>query len=451
MTDRFGYPFPIVDKTLSRREFMLLGALSAAGLVVGCATDPVTGRSQFNMVSEDTEIALDKQHSALQFSNDYGALQDKALNAYVQQVGGDMVAHAHRPHMPYSFRGVNAVYVNAYAFPGGSIAATRGILLQLDNEAELAALLGHELGHVNARHAAEQMSKGYLAQGLMFGGTGLVGTQFDLEGSELNQIMQLGMLGASALLASYSRDNEREADALGMDYLVRSGYSPDGMVGLMEMLNRLNEQKPAASMTLFATHPMSSERLTSAVAAAEGLYVSAKNQPLRRERYMDNTARLRGMQAAIEKMQKAEAAMSRRQLGEAETLLRDALREAPEDYAGLLLMSKCLAAQNKNTEALKYAEQAKQAYPDEPQAHQVAGLVELRLKKFSGAYNDFNAYERRLPGDPSLAFFKGYALEGMQQQRESAENYYRYLQAVQQGDMAKHAYKRLVQWGYIRK
>ena len=204
-------------------------------------------------------------------------------------------------------------------------------------------------------------------------------------------------------------------------------------------------------MTLFATHPMSSERLNSAVSAAEGLYVSAKNQPLRRERYMDNTARLRGKQAAIEKMQKAEEAMSRDQLGEAETLLREALREAPEDYAGLLLMSKCLAAQNKNAEALKYAEQAKQAYPDEPQAHQVAGLVELRLNKFSGAYNDFNAYERSLPGDPSLAFFKGYALEGMQQQRESAENYYRYLQAVQQGDMAKHAYKRLMQWGYIRK
>ena len=232
---------------------------------------------------------------------------------------------------------------------------------------------------------------------------------------------------------------------------VKGGYSPDGMVGLMEMLNRLNKEKPAASMTLFATHPMSSERLSTAVAAAEGPYVSAQNQPLRRERYMDNTARLRGMQAAIEKMQKAEAAMSRKQLGEAETLLRDALREAPDDYTGLLLMSKCLAAQNKNAEALKYAEQAKQAYPDEPQAHQVAGFVELRLNHFSDAYGDFDAYERRLPGDPSLAFFKGYALEGMQQQRESAENYYRYLQAVQQGDMAKHAYQRLVRWGYIRK
>jgi predicted Zn-dependent protease len=440
-----------VEKTLSRREFMLLGVSSAVGVVIGCATDPVTGRSQFNMISEESEISLDKQHAPHQFSKDYGALQDDTLNAYIAQVGGDMVAHTHRPHMPYSFRGVNAVYVNAYAFPGGSIAATRGILLKLDNEAELAALLGHELGHVNARHAAEQMSKGLLAQGGLMIGSVLVGTQFDLEGSELNQIMQLGMLGASALLATYSRDNEREADALGMDYLVRSGYSPDGMVGLMEMLNSLNKQKPASSLTFFATHPMSSERLNTAVGAAQGLYRAAQDQPLRRERYMDHTAQLRRLHGAIEKMQTAEAAMAGNKLGEAESLLRDALREAPDDYACLLLMSKCLATQGKNAEALKYAEQAQQTYPEEAQAHQVAGFVELRLNLFRAAYNNFNAYERRLPGAPSVAFFKGFALEGMQQRSESAENYYRYLQAVQQGDMAKYAYQRLVQWGYIRK
>ena len=162
---------------LTRREFMWLSSMTAAGYVFGCATDPVTGKKQFMLVSEDTEIQIDKQYSSLQFSTDFGEVQDSQLNRYVSQVGNKMTAKSHRLHMPYSFRVVNATYVNAYAFPGGSIAATRGIMLELDNEAELAALLGHELGHVNARHAAEQMSKGQLAQAVVGGISVLAGTR----------------------------------------------------------------------------------------------------------------------------------------------------------------------------------------------------------------------------------------------------------------------------------
>ena len=153
-------------RQLTRREFMWLSSLAAAGYVFGCATDPVTGKKQFMLVSEDTEVQIDKQYSPLQFSSDFGEVQDSQLNRYVSQIGNKMAASSHRPHMPYSFRVVNATYVNAYAFPGGTIAATRGIMLSLDNEAELASLLGHELGHVNARHSAEQMSKGQLPRRL---------------------------------------------------------------------------------------------------------------------------------------------------------------------------------------------------------------------------------------------------------------------------------------------
>ncbi|MGD9105510.1 MAG: M48 family metalloprotease, partial [Desulfobacterales bacterium] len=133
---------------ITRREFLWISSMSAAGFMVGCAANPVTGKPQFMMVSEDQEIKIDKQNSPHQFSSDYGPLQDTALNNYINQTGKTLAARTHRPHMPYSFRGVNATYVNAYAFPGGSIAATRGILLDLENEAQLAALLGHELGHV---------------------------------------------------------------------------------------------------------------------------------------------------------------------------------------------------------------------------------------------------------------------------------------------------------------
>jgi len=132
--------------TFTRRHFLWLLSMSAAGAAVGCAANPVTGKSQLMLVSEEEEIQIDRQQSPFQFSADYGQILDKSLNDYVRGVGQSMATRTHRSHMPYSFRGVNATYVNAYAFPGGSIACTRGILLSLENEAELAGLLGHELG-----------------------------------------------------------------------------------------------------------------------------------------------------------------------------------------------------------------------------------------------------------------------------------------------------------------
>ena len=248
---------------LSRREFLIMTSMAATGLAMGCATNPVTGKSQFMIMDEKQEIAIDRQQSPLQFSSDYGTVQDRALASYIQTTGIGLAAHTHRSQMPYNFHCVNANYVNAYAFPGGSIACTRGILLDLDNEAELAALLGHELGHVNARHTAEIMSKAQLAN-MAVGGLAII-TSVAVGTGAGDLAGQLGQLGSGALLASYSRDNERQADGLGMEYMTRSGYGPQGMVGLMEMLNSMNQHKTGATDLLFATHPMSSERYQTSV------------------------------------------------------------------------------------------------------------------------------------------------------------------------------------------
>ena len=150
---------------VTRREFLAMTAMAAAGVAVGCATNPVTGRSQLMLMDEQEEIAIDRQNSPHQLSADYGVTQDRALGSYIQETGKRLAANSHRGQMPYQFHCVNANYVNAYAFPGGTIACTRGILLDLDNEAALAALLGHELGHVNARHTAAIMSRARLKWG----------------------------------------------------------------------------------------------------------------------------------------------------------------------------------------------------------------------------------------------------------------------------------------------
>ena len=444
-------PLPAISehKGLTRREFLWLSSMAAAGLAAACATNPVTGESQLMLVSEDQEIQIDKQYSPYQFSADYGTVQDKTLNAYIDRTGKSIAARSHRTHMPYNFHAVNATYVNAYAFPGGSIACTRGILLSLENEAELAALLGHELGHVNARHTAEQMSKGMLAQAVVSGLSVAAGTAGAGYG---NIASQLGQLGAGALLASYSRDNERQADALGMEYMVKSGYSSEGMVGLMDMLKSMGKHKPSAIELMFATHPMSEERYQTAVQTANTQYKSAKGKPLHRERYMDHTARLRAKKGAIDQMQKGEKEMLKKNFSAADKHFRKALKLAPKDYTAMVLMSKSQLMQKNWTVGRQYAEMAQKTYPQEAQAYHLSGFAKIQLKDYEGALGEFDSYDRVLSGDANTIFFRGYAYEGMKKYSKSGREYQRYLQVVQQGDYAKHAYRRLREWqarGYL--
>ncbi|MCF8113334.1 MAG: M48 family metalloprotease [Desulfotignum sp.] len=439
-------------RLLTRRQFLHFSAMmSVAGMAPfwGCAKDPVTGRTQLMMLSRDQEIAIDRQQSGFQFSSDYGVTQDQALNQYIDQVGKNLVPHSHRPDMPYKFQCVNATYINAYAFPGGSIAVTRGILLNLDNEAELAALLGHELGHVNARHTAEQVSKSQLSSLVVGGLAMLAGSQSKDLG---NLTQQLGALGQGLFLARYSRENEREADSLGHEYMVKGGYGSRGFVGLMEMLNALNKQQPNSVQMLFSTHPMSDQRLTAAVQRDQGPYARTKDAPLFKERYMDQTAALRKKKKAIEHMQEGEKYLAREEYDQAQTAFAAALKEAQNDYTAHVLMARCQLILKKYGNAASHAKAAIDLYPSEPQGHYVAGLAHVGAKQFSRAYDNFDSCDRLLPGNPQLTFYKGYSLDKMGQQQAAAENYAAYLKMInyQNNQYSQYAYKRLKAWGYAR-
>jgi predicted Zn-dependent protease len=436
---------------MSRRQFLQASVLAAtAGLLpfYGCATDPVTGRKQLMMLTQDQEIAIDRQQSPFQFSSDYGIVQDSSLNQYIHQVGSDLVPYSHRPGMPYNFQCVNATYINAYAFPGGSIAVTRGILLKLENEAELAALLGHELGHVNARHTAEQVSKSQLSS-LVVGGLAILANSQARGLGELTQ--QLGALGQGLYLAKYSRDNEREADSLGHEYMVNAGYGSLGFVKLMEMLNSLNKEQPNAAQMLFSTHPMSDERLAAAVQRDQGPYARTRNAPVFRERYMDQTAELRRKKTAIERMQEGEKYLSQGKYDSAQTAFSSALKQAGDDYAAHVLMAKCQLIQKKNAEAASYATAATALYPTEPQAHYVAGLAHVGTRQYDRALDNFTRCDRLLPGNPQLTFYMGYSRDKIGQRQAAADHYSAYLKMVnyQTNEYSQYAYQRLKEWGYV--
>ena len=439
--------FPVTGE-LTRREFLWIVGIAGTAFSVACMVNPVTGKQQLMLVSKEQEIALDRESSPHQFSADYGPVQDKALNSYISKVGLGIAVHSHRPDMPYSFRCVNACYANAYAFPGGSIATTRGLLADLNNEAELAALLGHEIGHVNARHTAQQMTKK-----MLLGVALAIGTVVVAEKNKKYAPLAagLGAVGAGALLAHYSRNDERQADQLGMEYMVRSGYNPEGMVQLMDVLQNMSRRDPGFLDRMFASHPMSSERFATAKSRVAKLYGDKTKLPFFRERFMDHTVKLRKLKPAIEAFEKGSIAITKKKYGLAESQLKKGLKLAPNDYAGLTLMAKLQLAKENYARAELYAKKAESVYPAEAQAHHVAGVAELSMKQYGKAYASFDRYEQLLPGNPNTVFFKGLSQEGMSHRSQAASEYQRFLKVVSSGEQADYARNRLISWGFMKK
>jgi predicted Zn-dependent protease len=203
--------------------------LAAALLVVvaACAVNPATGEREFSLVSEAQEIQMGREADP-QITASLGLVDDPALQAYVSDLGLRLAAVSERPNLPWSFKVVDDPIVNAFALPGGFIYVTRGILVQFDSEAELAGVLGHEIGHVTARHSASQMSRQQLQQlGL---GVGMIFSE------TVREYGGLAAAGFQLMNLSYSRGDETQSDELGLRYISRLEYDPEAMIGVFEML-----------------------------------------------------------------------------------------------------------------------------------------------------------------------------------------------------------------------
>lgn len=433
---------------ISRRDSLWLFAAATAGVgggLSGCSTSPVTGKKILVGMSPSEERQIDQQQAPHQFSQDLGAVQDAQVNIYVTGVLQRLAPHTHRRDAAYNARVLNANYVNAYTFPAGAMGVTRGIMVDLKNEAELAALLGHEMGHVNARHAAQRQGQALVAQ------VAIVGVAVAASDSRWAPLVGIGaQIGASALLASYSRDNEREADALGQQYMVAAGYPAGGMTTLHELLLAEEKERPSALATMFSTHPMSRERRDTAARLAETNYAASLRANPGRERFMDSTASLRRIEPTITACQNGESALSRKRLPEAEGQFAEALRLTPRDYAANLRMAQCQQAMGRGAEARRYAQAARDIYPQEAQAVKLGATLKLAMREPAAALQDLNTYDRLLPGDPGVLFLKGASHEAMGQQRPAAEHYAAYLKVTNSGDAATHAAGRLKAWGYTR-
>ena len=218
----------------------------------GCAVNPVTGQKELMLMSEQQEIAMGKQSDPAVIAQ-YGLYQDETLQKFIDEKGQMMAKVSHRPKLPFEFKIVDSPVVNAFALPGGYVYFTRGIMAHFNNEAEFAGVLGHEIGHVTAKHSARQYSKAQVAQVLLVGGM-LVSPQFRQFGNEAQQ-------GLGLLFLKFGRDNESESDRLGVEYSTKIGYDAQEMAGFFETLSRLSEKSGAGEIPSFlSTHPHPADR-----------------------------------------------------------------------------------------------------------------------------------------------------------------------------------------------
>ena len=237
------------------KYFILLLVLSA--MLVGCAVNPVTGKNELRLVPESTELNLGAEQyspSRQMQGGDYSV--DAELTAYVAGVGKRLAAVSDRG-LPYEFKVINDSTPNAWALPGGKIAINRGLLVELKSEAELAAVLGHEIVHAAARHGAKGMERGMLMQGVV------LATQIASANSEFANLAVGGAAAASQMIGQkYGRDAEREADYYGMKYMYKAGYDTQAAVSLQETFVRLSEGRNQDWLSgLFSSHPPSMERV----------------------------------------------------------------------------------------------------------------------------------------------------------------------------------------------
>ena len=222
-------------------------------LVCACATNPVTGRPQIVLMSESQEIAMGQQ-AAPQIAASMGIYKDEALERYVEGIGLRMARESERPHLPWQFRVVDDPLVNAFAVPGGFIYVTRGILAHMDSEAELASVLGHEIGHVTARHSVAQYTKAMGAQLVLLPAIVLV--------PELQAAGQLLGAGLQVLMLKYGRDDERQSDELGLGYMTAAGYRPEEMVDVFRTLDRIGAKSGGSGIPEWlSTHPSPANRV----------------------------------------------------------------------------------------------------------------------------------------------------------------------------------------------
>lgn len=396
---------------------VILGSL----LLGACGINPVTKKRELQLISEQQEIVIGEQNfmpARQSQGGDY--IVDPELTAYVQSVGQRLAAVSDRP-LPYEFVVLNSSIPNAWAMPGGKIAFNRGLLYELNSEAELAAVMGHEIVHSAARHGAKGMERGMLLQGaIMAVGIGAQNNDY------ANLIVGGAQIGAQIVSSKYGRDAESEADYYGMLYMKRAGYDPAAAVSLQETFVRLSEGSETGFIEgLFASHPPSQARVEANRKTLEEIGAGGE---WGREIYAQKVARLKATQPAYKAHDEAVAALAKGDTDKALTLARRAIAIEPREPRFQDLLGDIALSKKNFDKALKHYAEAIRMQPDYFKPHIQSGIALYN----SGRKQEAEAYFKRsielLPTVPAhyflgdLAESRGDLKSAMQHYRTAADS-----------------------------
>lgn len=359
-----------------------------------CGVNPVTKKREFQFVSESQEIAIGQQnYSPARQSQGGDYVLDPELTAYVQEIGKRLGAVSDR-NLPYEFVIINDSVPNAWAMPGGKIAFNRGLLYELNSEAELAAVMGHELVHAAARHGAQGMERGIFMQGAMLA-VGLA-TQ---DSNYANLIVGGAQMGAQLATSKYGRDAESEADLYGMQYMKKAGYDPASAVTLQETFVRLSAGRNSGFIDgLFASHPPSQARVEANKVTLTQLGVGGD---WGREIYAQKTAKLRATKPAYDAYDSAVKALSEKKVDEANRLIKKAIALEPREARFQELLGDIAMTQKKPAEAIKFYDKAITLQPGYFKPHVQGGIALFNLGRKAEAQQYLAKSNTLLPTAPS--------------------------------------------------
>ena len=393
------------------RALRILALLLAASLAA-CGTNPVTGKKEIQFVSEAQELRIGAENYAPMRQNEGGDFKiDPELTAYVGEVGQKLATVSDRK-LPYEFVVLNNSVPNAWALPGGKIAMNRGLLTELRNESELAAVLGHEITHAAARHGAKAQERGTLLQvGMVAAQVGMAAS--DTNGTLANLALQGAGLGAQLVQMKYGRDQESEADHYGMVYMKRAGYDLQGAVTLQETFVRIaadTGRNQGWLDGLFASHPPSAERVVANRQTLAAL--GAMPGEVGAERFLARTAKLRATKPAYDKHDAALAAANKKDYAAARKLAAEATSLLPREGRFPQLQGDIAMAEKKPKEALPYYEHAIALSPDYFGSYLGGGIARYKLGDKAGAREWLTKSAELLPTAPAAYYLGHMANEG---------------------------------------
>jgi predicted Zn-dependent protease len=357
----------------------------ALSVLFGCSTNPVTGKSEVSFVTEASEIEMGlTYYDPLQQTSGGIYRKDPQLTDYVQGVVSRLAKVSDRPELPYEIVIVDSDTVNAWALPGGKMAINRGLLQELKSEAELAAVLGHEMVHAAARHSARQMERGTLLM------AGLAAADAALGNNKHRTLILAGAsLGTYLLSLKYSRVDEREADHYGMLYMERAGYDPQQAVTLQKTFVRLFEKSESGLFSeMLASHPPSHDRVEANEALAKTL---KQNLYVGKEAYENALEALLADIPAYEAVSQALTAIEENDLTRAEEYATQAITMSPKLYQGYRVLGLIAYERHETNQAITHFNHAISLHPDFYLLHYERGLSYEQAGQLTKAREDYVA------------------------------------------------------------